>query len=219
MTPGGDSRRVRSTRPRGPAPGQSSVQRTAADGGQPIGDAERYVTPEELASGTRRHHRELEAYRIALMKIRERALPMKLTRVEQAPDLSRLVFFFTAEGRVDFRELVKELAAEFRTRIEMRQIGVRDEARMLGGYGSCGRPLCCSAWLVSFEPVSIKMAKLQDLTLNPTKLSGLCGRLKCCLRFELTDEKLLRKGRKSHGGSPANGDDAPPPDEPPTGGG
>jgi cell fate regulator YaaT (PSP1 superfamily) len=197
------------------------VLRTAADGGQPIDQYaghEPCIPADEVLARTRRHHREQEAHRIALLKIRERALQMKLTRVEQTVDLSRLIFYFTAEGRVDFRELVKELASEFRTRIEMRQIGVRDEARMLGGYGSCGRPLCCSAWLVSFEPVSIKMAKLQDLTLNPTKLSGLCGRLKCCLRFELTDEKLLRKGRKSHdnGGGSANADEVVP-DEPPTG--
>ncbi len=190
--------------------------RTAADGGQPIGDAERCIPADELLSAPRRHQREMEAFRVGLLKIRERALPMKLTRVEQAPDLSRLVFYFTAEGRVDFRELVKELASEFRTRIEMRQIGVRDEARLLSGYGTCGRQLCCSAWLTSFEPVSIKMAKQQDLTLNPTKLSGLCGRLKCCLRYELTDEKLLKKGRKPRGDEPPNGDDAALPDEPPT---
>ena len=214
MTDSDQSRRIRSTRPPRAAP------RTATDGGQPIGAGapEHLLAPDDVVARGRRHYREQEAYRIALLKIRERALQMKLTRVEQAPDLSRLVFYFTAEGRVDFRELVKELAAEFRTRIEMRQIGVRDEARMLSGYGSCGRQLCCSAWLVSFEPVSIKMAKLQDLTLNPTKLSGLCGRLKCCLRFELTDEKLLRKGRKSrdNDGASANGDEIVP-DEPPTG--
>ncbi len=192
--------------------------RTATDGGQPIGTgADAHIAPDDVMTRARRHYREQEAHRIALLKIRERALQMKLTRVEQSPDLSRLIFYFTAEGRVDFRELVKELAAEFRTRIEMRQIGVRDEARMLSGYGSCGRQLCCSAWLTSFEPVSIKMAKLQDLTLNPAKLSGLCGRLKCCLRFELTDEKLLKKGRKSRdNGAPANGDDVIP-DEPATG--
>ncbi len=211
-----DSRHVRSTRP----PRSRSLPRTAADGGQPIGAAARgaeLIAPDDVVARARRHLREQEAHRVALLKIRERALQMKLTRVEQSADLSRLVFYFTAEGRVDFRELVKELAAEFRTRIEMRQIGVRDEARMLGGYGSCGRQLCCSAWLVSFEPVSIKMAKLQDLTLNPTKLSGLCGRLKCCLRYELTDEKLLKKGRKAHdeAGAGANGDDVVP-DEPPT---
>ena len=125
---------------------------------------------------------------------------MKLTRVEQAFDGSRLIFYFTADSRVDFRELVRELAAEFRTRIEMRQIGVRDEAQMLGGYGSCGRPLCCTTWLQSFEPVSIKMAKQQDLSLNPSKLSGLCGRLKCCLRYELPNGKGEQSRRLRHEG-------------------
>jgi cell fate regulator YaaT (PSP1 superfamily) len=153
----------------------------------------RVATEEDVAIRRRQQAREREAFRVALLKVRERALAMKLTRVEQLYDGSRLVFYFTAEGRVDFRELVRELAAEFRSRIEMRQIGVRDEARMLGGYGSCGRPLCCSAWLQSFEPVSIKMAKQQDLSLNPSKLSGLCGRLKCCLRYELPEGKLPRK--------------------------
>ncbi len=138
--------------------------------------------------------REQEAYRAALIRIRERGLPMKLTRVEFAPDGSRLVFYFTSDGRVDFRELVRELATEFRVRIEMRQIGVRDEARLLGGYGSCGRPLCCASWLHGFEPVSIKMAKQQELSLNPWKLSGLCGRLKCCLRFELDGKCQKRSG-------------------------
>ena len=119
---------------------------------------------------------------------------MKLTRVEQLFDGSRLIFYYTAEGRVDFRELVRDLAAHFRTRIEMRQIGVRDEARMLGGYGSCGRPLCCTTWLQTFEPVSIKMAKQQNLSLNPSKLSGMCGRLKCCLRYELPNAKGVVHG-------------------------
>ncbi len=221
-------RPVRSTRP----PRQRGELRTETDGGQPIGDVpagERGVSipVDDPVSRARRHQREQEAHRIALLKIRERGLQMKLTRVEQAPDLSRLVFYFTSEGRVDFRELVKELASEFRTRIEMRQIGVRDEARLLGGYGSCGRQLCCSAWLTSFEPVSIKMAKVQDLTLNPAKLSGLCGRLKCCLRYELTDDKLTRKGRKGgdNGNGNGNGNGGRPPadeampDEPPTGAG
>jgi cell fate regulator YaaT (PSP1 superfamily) len=153
----------------------------------------RVATEEDVAVRRRQQAREREAFRIGLLKIRERGLAMKLTRVEQMYDGSRLVFYFTADGRVDFRELVRELAAEFRSRIEMRQIGVRDEARMLGGYGSCGRPLCCSTWLQSFEPVSIKMAKQQDLSLNPSKLSGLCGRLKCCLRYELADGKAHRK--------------------------
>ena len=120
----------------------------------------------------KRQQREQEAHRVALLKIRERGLEMKLTRVEQLFDGSRLIFYFTAEGRVDFRELVRELASEFHTRIEMRQIGARDEAKMLGGYGSCGRPLCCTTWLNAFEPVSIKMAKQQDLSLNPSRLSG-----------------------------------------------
>ena len=145
--------------------------------------------------------REQDAFRIALLKIRERGLPMKLTRVEQAFDGARLVFYFTAEGRVDFRELVRELAAEFRTRIEMRQIGVRDEAKVIGGYGTCGRPLCCTTFLTTFEPMSIKMAKQQDLSLNPSKLSGLCGRLKCCLRYELPNAKgQVHGGCGSEGG-------------------
>ncbi len=145
----------------------------------------RRATKEDVVARLRRQQREAQAHQFCLLKVRERSLPMKLTRVEQLPDGSRLVFYFTADGRVDFRELVRDLAAEFRTRIEMRQIGVRDEARLLGGYGSCGRPLCCTTWLQSFEPVSIRMAKQQRLSLNPSKLSGLCGRLKCCLRYEL----------------------------------
>ena len=153
----------------------------------------RVATEEDVAIRRRQQEREREAFRVGLLKVRERGLAMKLTRVEQLYDGSRLVFYFTADGRVDFRELVRELAAEFRSRIEMRQIGVRDEARMLGGYGSCGRQLCCSAWLQSFAPVSIKMAKQQDLSLNPSKLSGLCGRLKCCLRYELPEGKPPRK--------------------------
>lgn len=133
--------------------------------------------------------RERHAHQFCLMKIRERGLPMKLTRVEQLADRSKLIFYFTAEGRVDFRELVRDLAAEFHMRIELRQIGVRDEARMLGGYGPCGRALCCTTFLNAFEPVSIKMAKQQHLSLNPSKLSGVCGRLKCCLRYELPNAK------------------------------
>ncbi|HSK11403.1 MAG TPA: regulatory iron-sulfur-containing complex subunit RicT [Vicinamibacterales bacterium] len=163
----------------------------------PAADMKRVVrlaTEDDVAMRRRQHQRELEAFRVALLKIRERGLGMKLTRVEQLYDGSRLVFYFTAEGRVDFRELVRELAADFRCRIEMRQIGVRDEARMLGGYGSCGRALCCASWLQAFEPVSIKMAKQQDLSLNPSKLSGLCGRLKCCLRYELPEGKLPKRG-------------------------
>jgi len=156
---------------------------------------------DDVVARLKHEQREREAYRVALLKVRERGLGMKLTRVEQVFDGSRLIFYFTAEGRVDFRELVRELAAEFHTRIEMRQIGVRDEAKMLGGYGTCGRPLCCTTFLQSFEPVSIKMAKQQDLSLNPSKLSGLCGRLKCCLRYELPNAKgVVHGGCGSEGG-------------------
>ena len=123
------------------------------------------------------------------MKIKERGLAMKLVKVEQQIDGPRLVFSFTAEARVDFRELVRELASQFHCRIDMRQIGPRDEAKLLGGYGTCGRPLCCTTWLQGFEPISIKMAKQQHLSLNPSRLSGLCGRLKCCLRYELPNAK------------------------------
>lgn len=125
-----------------------------------------------------------DAFQIGLNKIRDHGLKMKLVDVEYTFDRNKIIFYFTAEGRVDFRELVKDLASVFRTRIELRQIGVRDESKMLGGIGPCGRVLCCSSWLGDFEPVSIKMAKDQSLSLNPTKISGLCGRLMCCLKFE-----------------------------------
>ena len=128
--------------------------------------------------------KEKNAYRIAQEKIASHGLDMKLTDVEYAFDNSKIIFFFVAEQRVDFRELVKDLAAVFRTRIELRQIGVRDEARNLGGFGFCGRPLCCAEFLSDFVPVSIKMAKEQNLSLNPTKISGVCGRLMCCLKYE-----------------------------------
>jgi cell fate regulator YaaT (PSP1 superfamily) len=154
----------------------------------------RHATDDDRAARLRQQRREEEARRSALVLIRQLKLDMKLSRVEQMFDGGRLIFYFTAEGRIDFRELVRLLAAEFRTRIEMRQIGVRDEARMIGGYGSCGRPLCCTSWLQTFEPVSIRMAKQQDLALNPSKLSGLCGRLKCCLRYELPNAKGELRG-------------------------
>jgi cell fate regulator YaaT (PSP1 superfamily) len=154
----------------------------------------RHATDDDRAARQRQQRREEEARRSALVLIRQLKLDMKLSRVEQVFDGGRLIFYFTADGRIDFRELVRLLAAEFRTRIEMRQIGVRDEARMIGGYGSCGRPLCCTSWLQTFEPVSIRMAKQQDLALNPSKLSGLCGRLKCCLRYELPNAKGELRG-------------------------
>jgi cell fate regulator YaaT (PSP1 superfamily) len=161
----------------------------------------RKATRDDIVAKLKHEQREKEAHRICLMKIRERGLAMKLARVEQLFDGSRLIFYYTAEGRVDFRELVRDLAAHFRTRIEMRQIGVRDEARMLGGYGPCGRPLCCTTWLQTFEPISIKMAKQQNLSLNPSKLSGMCGRLKCCLRYELPNGKgVVHGGCAGEGG-------------------
>ncbi|WP_159888054.1 PSP1 domain-containing protein [Paenibacillus puerhi] len=124
------------------------------------------------------------AFAVCQEKIKDHQLRMKLVDVEYTFDRNKIIFYFTAEGRVDFRELVKDLASVFRTRIELRQIGVRDEAKMLGGIGPCGRILCCSSFLGDFEPVSIKMAKDQNLSLNPTKISGLCGRLMCCLKYE-----------------------------------
>ena len=161
----------------------------------------RVASKDDIVARLKHQRREQEAYRIALLKIRERGLGMKLARVEQAFDGSKLTFYFTADGRVDFRELVRELAAEFRTRIEMRQIGVRDEAKMYGGYGTCGRPLCCTTFLQTFEPISIRMAKQQNLSLNPSKLSGMCGRLKCCLRYELPNgEGVTHAGCGDHGG-------------------
>ena len=130
------------------------------------------------------HKKEAEAFKICEKKIENHSLEMKLVNVEYSFDGSRIIFFFTADGRVDFRELVKDLASEFHTRIELRQIGVRDEAKMLGGIGICGQPYCCKRFLNDFQTVSIKMAKEQGLSLNPTKVSGSCGRLMCCLKYE-----------------------------------
>ncbi len=128
--------------------------------------------------------KEANAFRICLEKIKQHGLEMKLIDVEYTFDRNKVIFYFTADGRVDFRELVKDLASVFRIRIELRQIGVRDEAKMLGGLGPCGRSLCCATFLGEFDPVSIKMAKEQNLSLNPTKISGICGRLMCCLKYE-----------------------------------
>ena len=164
------------------------AERTAPPAGSPLRVVRR-ATREDVLRRFRQEQREREARRICLLKIRERGLQMKLVKVEQMFDDSKLIFSFTAEGRVDFRGLVRELAGEFKARIEMRQIGARDEAKLLGGYGTCGRPLCCTTWLQSFEPISIKMAKRQNLSLNPSRLSGACGRLKCCLRYELPNAK------------------------------
>lgn len=135
-----------------------------------------------------------KAMRLCQEKVDKHGLVMKLIDVEYTFDNSKIIFYFTADGRVDFRELVKDLAAVFKMRIELRQIGVRDEAKMMGGIGSCGRALCCHSWLSDFEPVSIKMAKVQNLSLNPAKISGICGRLMCCLKYENDIYMELRRG-------------------------
>jgi len=145
----------------------------------------RKASVEDLAQEQHREVLEHAAYRYAAEAIRTHALPMKLGKVEYMLDGRKATFFFTAEGRIDFRELVKDLAHRLRIRVEMRQIGVRDEAGLLGGVGICGRELCCTTWLKDLKPVSIKAAKQQGLMLNPSKLSGLCGRLRCCLNYEL----------------------------------
>ena len=134
-----------------------------------------------------------DALQIAKEKVQLRELEMKIIKAEYTFDRNKLIFSFTADGRIDFRELVKDLAAVFRTRIELRQIGVRDEAKIIGGIGPCGRPLCCSSFLGDFVPVSIKMAKDQSLSLNPTKISGLCGRLMCCLQYESEEYETAKK--------------------------
>lgn len=151
---------------------------------QPLKDVQRKATQEDIDKLAENSEKEKEAYAICEEKIRLRELPMKLISVEYTLDVNKIIFYFTAEGRIDFRELVKDLAAVFHTRIELRQIGVRDEAKLLGGIGCCGRTLCCATFLGDFEPVSIRMAKDQSLSLNPTKISGICGRLMCCLKYE-----------------------------------
>ncbi|MBQ1421488.1 MAG: stage 0 sporulation family protein [Firmicutes bacterium] len=144
----------------------------------------RIATEQDYIRHEENEKKKARAMELCQEKIDKRGLDMKLVDVEYTFDNSKVIFYFTADGRVDFRELVKDLAGVFRMRIELRQIGVRDEAKMLGGIGSCGRPLCCHSWLADFEPVSIKMAKVQNLSLSPTKISGICGRLMCCLKFE-----------------------------------
>ncbi len=151
---------------------------------QPLRKMVRFANQKDFARLEENRKKEAEAFTVCEKKIAEHNLDMKLTKVEYSFDASQIVFFFTADGRVDFRELVKDLAAEFHTRIELRQIGVRDEAKMLGGIGICGQPYCCKQFLNDFEAVSIKMAKEQGLSLNPTKVSGSCGRLMCCLKYE-----------------------------------
>lgn len=155
-----------------------------ADITAPLKAVVRKAATEDLVSVEANRIKERDAFRIAQERIQARGLEMNLVDVEYGFDGGRIIFYFTADGRVDFRELVKDLAAVFRTRIELRQIGVRDEAKLLGGLGACGRELCCASFLTDFQPVSIRMAKDQNLSLNPAKISGLCGRLMCCLRYE-----------------------------------
>lgn len=167
---------------------------------QPLKPVIRIANADDNARAQRNKEKEKEAFRICLEKIRKHKLEMKLIDTEYTFDNNKVLFYFTADGRIDFRELVKDLAAVFRTRIELRQIGVRDETKIMGGIGICGRALCCNTYLSEFAPVSIKMAKEQNLSLNPTKISGVCGRLMCCL----TNEEETYEELNSH--LPSNGD-------------
>ena len=160
---------------------------------KPLKKVIRLATEEDIKTLKENKEKEKEAFSICEEKILAHNLEMNLVDAEYTFDKSKILFYFTADGRVDFRELVKDLASVFKTRIELRQIGVRDESRMVGGFGICGRPFCCNTFLNDFQPVSIKMAKEQGLSLNPTKISGTCGRLMCCLKYEQdTYEHLLR---------------------------
>lgn len=166
---------------------------------QPLKSVIRIATPKDDAREENNRRKEKEAFQICQRKIREHHLEMKLIEAEYTFDNNKVLFYFTADGRIDFRELVKDLAAVFKTRIELRQIGVRDETKILGGIGICGRPLCCHTFLSEFAPVSIKMAKEQNLSLNPTKISGVCGRLMCCLKNEQETYEYLNKKLPSVG--------------------
>lgn len=165
----------------------------------PLKKVVRIATEEDVKKHEENEKKKKKALSLCQEKINKHGLDMKLIDVEYTFDNNKIIFYFISDGRVDFRELVKDLAAVFRMRIELRQIGVRDEAKMLGGIGSCGRSLCCSSWLSDFEPVSIKMAKVQNLSLNPTKISGICGRLMCCLKYENDIYLELRKGLPDNG--------------------
>lgn len=159
----------------------------------PLRKVVRVATDKDIRQAESNREKERNAYTVCQEKILAHKIEMKLVDVEYAFDNSKIIFYFTANGRVDFRSLVKDLASVFKTRIELRQIGVRDEAKMLGGLGPCGRPICCGTFLGDFQPVSIKMAKEQNLSLNPTKISGLCGRLMCCLKYEQDNYEEARK--------------------------
>ena len=168
---------------------------------QPLRSVVRLATDDDVEMMCSIKEKEEQARDVCLEKIAQRQLPMKLVEVEYSFDGSKVLFYFTSEGRVDFRELVKDLASVFKTRIELRQIGVRDEAKMLGGLGCCGRELCCASFLSDFAPVSIRMAKEQNLSLNPSKISGICGRLMCCLKFE---SNLYEDGNRNRSNRPTN---------------
>ncbi|MHC1720181.1 MAG: stage 0 sporulation family protein [Clostridiaceae bacterium] len=159
----------------------------------PLKNVIRIASEEDVIKNKENKQKEKEAFEICMSKVEEHQLRMKLIDVEYTFDNNKVIFYFTADGRVDFRELVKDLASIFRTRIELRQIGVRDEAKMIGGMGPCGRAMCCSSFLGDFAPVSIKMAKEQSLSLNPAKISGICGRLMCCLNYEQEAYERIRK--------------------------
>ncbi len=183
------------TRPPRPAEEAPPADQGEGDGQPPrLKSVYRLATTEDLEQAAQNAELEKEAYHHCLERIAARKLPMNLVKVECLFDRSKMIFYFTAEGRLDFRELVRDLVARFRTRVEMRQIGVRHEAKLLGGLGSCGRELCCASFLRDFEPVSVKMAKEQNLSLNPTKISGLCGRLMCCLTYEFPIYHELKRG-------------------------
>lgn len=176
--------------------GEIAMENREVDDSEIVKPLKRIVRPaneNDLRTVRENREKEKKAFAVCEEKIRAHKLEMKLVDVEYTFDGSKILFYFTADGRVDFRELVKDLAGVFRTRIELRQIGVRDESKMVGGFGMCGRPFCCSTFLGDFQPVSIKMAKEQGLSLNPTKISGTCGRLMCCLKYEQEAyEHLLR---------------------------
>ena len=161
---------------------------------QPLKKLIRLATEDDIKQERQNKVKEAEAFEIGLQKIKSHGLDMKLIEVELTFDLNKIIFYFTSDGRVDFRELVKELASIFKMRIELRQIGVRDEAKVLNGMGPCGRTLCCATFLGDFQPVSIKMAKEQGMSLNPTKISGICGRLMCCLKYEEDTYEELNRG-------------------------
>ncbi|MCI9174220.1 MAG: stage 0 sporulation family protein [Lachnospiraceae bacterium] len=173
---------------------------------QPLKPVIRVATAEDEKTEAKNLQKEKEAFKICLGKIQKHKMEMKLVDAEYTFDNNKLLFYFTADGRIDFRELVKDLASVFRTRIELRQIGVRDETKILGGIGICGRPLCCNTFLSEFAPVSIKMAKEQNLSLNPSKISGVCGRLMCCLKNEEETYEYLNS-RLPHVGDYVTTDD------------